>query len=92
VHVGSADRRQCHANERFAETSSSTQGTSTHAETIICERATLRYIVGQHAEIRWTDGRIERIPLCDFDGLAENHLDYYRYLRGESDRPATMLT
>jgi hypothetical protein len=48
--------------------------------------------VGQHAEIRWTDGRVERLPLEDFDGLAENHLDYYRYLRGETERPATLLT
>ncbi len=26
-----------------------------------------------------------------FDGLAENHIEYYRYLRGESPRPATKL-
>ncbi len=76
---------------RFALSHACT-GASTHAETIICDKATLRYIVGQHAEIRWTDGRIERIPLGEFDGLAENHLDYYRYLRGESERPATLLT
>ncbi len=76
---------------RFALSHACT-GTSTHAETVICDKATLRYIVGQHAEIRWTDGRIERIPLGEFDGLAENHLDYYRYLRGESERPATLLT
>ena len=51
-----------------------------------------RDVVGQHAEIRWTDGRVERVSLEDFDGLAENHLDYYRYLRGETERPATLLT
>jgi len=76
---------------RFALSHACT-GATTHAETIICEKATLRYIVGQHAEVRWADGRLERIPLEDFDGLAENHLDYYRYLRGESARPATLLT
>ena len=76
---------------RFALSHACT-GASTHAETILCEKATLRYIVGQHAEIKWHDGRTERITLSDFDGLAENHLDYYRYLRGESARPATLLT
>ncbi|MFI5357876.1 MAG: gfo/Idh/MocA family oxidoreductase [Opitutales bacterium] len=78
-------------NLRFALSHACT-GASTHAETILCDKATLRYIVGQHAEIRWADGRVERITLDEFDGLAENHLDYYRYLRGESARPATLLT
>ena len=78
-------------NLRFALSHACT-GASTHAETILCEKATLRYIVGQHTEIKWHDGRTERITLSDFDGLAENHLDYYRYLRGESARPATLLT
>jgi predicted dehydrogenase len=76
---------------RFALSHTGT-GAGTHAETILCDKATLRYIVGQHAEIRWNDGRVERITLGEFDGLAENHLDYYRYLRGESARPATLLT
>lgn len=76
---------------RFALSHTGT-GAGTHAETILCDKATLRYIVGQHAEIRWNDGRVERIILDEFDGLAENHLDYYRYLRGESARPATLLT
>src|SRR5205823_13730235 len=42
-------------------------------------------------EGRWNDGRVERIELDPFDPLAENHIDYYRYLRGESERPATTL-
>ena len=66
-------------------------GPSVHAETVLCDFATLTYVVGQHAEVRWTDGRMERIPLEPFDGLAANHLDYYRYLRGEIPRPATTL-
>ena len=78
-------------NLRFA-LSHACAGAGTHAETILCDKATLRYIVGQHAEIKWHDGRVERIALGEFDGLAENHLDYYRYLRGESARPATLLT
>jgi predicted dehydrogenase len=67
-------------------------GQSSHLETVVCEKAELRYVVGSHIEIRWNDGRTERIALDQFDGLAENHLDYYRYFRGEADRPATTLT
>jgi len=67
-------------------------GPSIHSETVLCEDALLTYVVGQQAEIRWTDGSVERIALDPFDGLAENHLDYYRYLRGETPRPATTLT
>ncbi|MBS0661799.1 MAG: Gfo/Idh/MocA family oxidoreductase [Verrucomicrobia bacterium] len=80
----------CGVTLRFA-LSHACAGPTTHAETVIFDQATLRYVVGQHAEIRWNDGRCERIPLSDFDGVAENHLDYYRYLRGESERPATTL-
>ncbi len=66
-------------------------GASTHGEVVICERAVLRYAVGGSVEIRWSDGRIEKSALEPFDALQENHLDYYRYLRGESPRPATTL-
>lgn len=66
-------------------------GPSAHCEMVLCEKAVLRYTVGTHAEIRWSDGRSERIPLEPFDALLENHLDYFRYLRGESSRPATSL-
>ncbi len=66
-------------------------GTSTQSETVLCDKAVLRYAVGQQLEIRWTDGRVERAPLDPFDALVENHLDYFRYLRGESPRPATTL-
>ena len=75
---------------RFALTHAGT-GASMHVETILCERAELRYAVGSHCEVRWNDGRTERTALDPFDGLEENHLDYYRYLRGESPRPATTL-
>ncbi|MEO7412729.1 MAG: Gfo/Idh/MocA family oxidoreductase [Opitutaceae bacterium] len=66
-------------------------GPSSQCETILCDQATLRYLVGSHVEIRWQDGRNERLPVEPFDPLGENHLDYYRYLRGESPRPATTL-
>ncbi|MBP6508150.1 MAG: Gfo/Idh/MocA family oxidoreductase [Opitutaceae bacterium] len=66
-------------------------GQTTHCETVTCEKAEIRYIVGQQAEVRWLDGRVERIELGHFDGLTENHLEYHRYLRGETSRPATSL-
>ena len=66
-------------------------GASTHGETVVCDKATLRYAVGGSVEICWRDGRVEKEALAPFDALQENHLDYYRYLRGESPRPATTL-
>ena len=75
---------------RFALTHACAGG-STHCEMVLCDKAVLRYTVGRHIEIRWNDGRSEKIELEPFDPLVENHLDYFRYLRGESPRPATTL-
>ena len=66
-------------------------GESTHLETVTCEKAVLTYAVGREIEVRWNDGRVERSANEPFDGLIVNHLDYYRYLRGEKPRPATTL-
>jgi hypothetical protein len=66
-------------------------GPSTHCEMVLCDKAALRYSVGGAIEIRWNDGRVEKSQLEPFDPLLENHLDYFRYLRGESPRPATTL-
>jgi predicted dehydrogenase len=75
---------------RFA-VSHACAGASSQYETILCDKAVLRYLVGSHVEIRWLDGRQEKISVEPFDPLGDNHLDYYRYLRGESPRPATTL-
>lgn len=75
---------------RFALTHAC-DGAHSHAETLVCEKAEISYIVGKGAEIRWQDGRIEPVAIDPFNALHENHLDYYRYLRGESERPATTL-
>lgn len=75
---------------RFA-VSHACAGASSHCEAVLCDRATIRYAVGGNLEIRWNDGRIERSPPEPFDALQENHLDYFRYLRGETPRPATSL-
>ncbi len=76
---------------RFA-VSHACAGASSHCEMVLCEKAVLRYVVGSHHEIRWHDGRAERTPLGAFDALVENHLEYFRYLHGETSRPATTLT
>jgi predicted dehydrogenase len=76
---------------RFA-LSHACSGASCQTETILCDKAALRYLVGSHFEIRWSDGRTEKIAVEPFDAIAENHLEYYRYLRGEAPRPATTLT
>ncbi|HUR58798.1 MAG TPA: Gfo/Idh/MocA family oxidoreductase, partial [Opitutaceae bacterium] len=66
-------------------------GPSTHCEMVLCDKAVVRYSVGRQIEIRWNDGRTEKLALDSFDPLMENHLDYFRYLRGETPRPATTL-
>jgi predicted dehydrogenase len=66
-------------------------GASTSSETVICEKAILRYAVGGQIEISWRDGRSEQFPSEPFDSLEENHVEYCRYLRGEVARPATTL-
>ncbi|MDF3059778.1 MAG: oxidoreductase [Rariglobus sp.] len=76
---------------RFALTHAC-EGATTHSETVVCEKASIHYVVGQKIEIRWNDGRVEPVALDPFNALTENHLDYYRYLRGETSRPATTLT
>jgi predicted dehydrogenase len=75
---------------RFA-VSHACAGPSAHRETVLCDRAEIDYVVGHHADIRWADGRVEHIPLEPFDGLSENHIEYYRYLHGDLPRPATTL-
>ncbi len=75
---------------RFALTHAC-EGATSHAEILVCEKASIHYIVHQGAEIRWNDGRIEPVAIDPFNALVENHLDYYRYLRGETARPATTL-
>jgi predicted dehydrogenase len=66
-------------------------GASMSSETVICEKAILRYSVGGQTEVSSKDGRTERFPSAPFDSLEANHVEYCRYLRGEVARPATTL-
>ena len=67
-------------------------GASTHCEMVLCDKAAVRYAVGGSIEIRWNDGRVDKSQLEPFDPLLENHLEFFRYLRGENSRPATTLS
>jgi predicted dehydrogenase len=62
-----------------------------NTETVVCEKATIRYVAGHKGEIVWNDGRREPIGVGTFETPLMNHRDYYRYLRGETDRPAITL-
>ncbi len=75
---------------RFAM-SHACSGISAHCEMVLCDKATLRYAVGHQIEVRWNDGRVEKLLMDPFDPLVENHLEYFRYLQGETPRPATTL-
>ena len=44
-------------------------GTGSHLEMILCDKAVIRYAVGRQLEVRWTDGRVERIAPDPFDAL-----------------------
>ena len=78
------------ATLRFALTHAC-HGDSTQCEIVHCEKASIYYFIGDRAEVRWHDGRVETTALGTLESTCANHLDYYRYLRGETPRPATTL-
>lgn len=75
---------------RFALTHAC-RGKSRQIETLVCEDATIRFIVDQQIEIRRPGEHTEIIALQEFDALHANHMAYHRYLRGEASRPMTTL-
>ena len=75
---------------RFALTHAC-RGINSQTETLVCENATIHYLVDDRAEVRWNDGRIETFPLPPRNFVTVNHLAYQRYLRGETSRPETTL-
>lgn len=64
---------------------------SRQPETLVCERATLRYEVAHGYEIAWQDGRNETKVLHYPDVVADNYRAYLRYLEGRRSRPPTTL-
>ncbi len=66
-------------------------GPALQEELVECEHARLRCVPGRTLEVLWHDGREERYDCTGFEGVAENHLAYQRYLLGDLPRPATTL-
>ncbi|MBN1676585.1 MAG: Gfo/Idh/MocA family oxidoreductase [Kiritimatiellae bacterium] len=60
-------------------------------ETIECEKATLTVATRGDWEVAFRDGRREAGETDGDALLSRNHEAYYRYLRGEADRPITRL-
>jgi len=75
---------------RFALTHAC-RGKSMQAETLVCEDATIKFIVDKQIEIRRPGEHTEVIALKEFDALQANHMAYHQYLRGEASRPMTTL-
>jgi hypothetical protein len=75
---------------RFA-LSHACSGASTHLEMVLCDKAVIRYTVGRQIEIRWNDGRTERIAARSLRRPRRKPSRLLRLLRGETPRPATTL-
>jgi len=68
-----------------------TRADSRQPETLVCERATIRYEVDHGYEIAWHDGRSETKVLHYPDVVGDNYRAYFRYLDGRRSRPPTTL-
>jgi predicted dehydrogenase len=66
-------------------------GSQRQSEIIHCEKAVITWILHQHFEIQWNDGRVEKVELQHAPLVDLNHLKYYEYLRGEIAEPMTTL-
>ncbi len=60
-------------------------------EKIICEKATITWILREKCVIAWNDGRQEEIVVDKAELLDENHKKYYEYVQGNYPRPMTTL-
>jgi predicted dehydrogenase len=66
-------------------------GKGSHCEKVICEKATLTYVVGQNSTIEWRDGRVETDTPGKGDNITENMRLYLNYVNGDVERPLTRL-
>ena len=60
-------------------------------EWLVCEKATVRYVVGAEYSIDWNDGRVENGPAGKQNWLAYNIAGYLDYVRDIRDRPVNRL-
>ncbi|MCC6444661.1 MAG: Gfo/Idh/MocA family oxidoreductase [Armatimonadetes bacterium] len=66
-------------------------GSQSHREWLVCEKATISYITYQDYTIEWADGRTESGETDRRDLLKENFRAYIHYLRRRERRPPTRL-
>ena len=62
-----------------------------HREWVECDGATITYVTGGDYSVHLKNGAPEVAPADRRDLLAENFRVYFRYLRGDADRPLTRL-
>ncbi len=60
-------------------------------EWLVCEKATIRYVIGGEYSIDWNDGRAESGPAGKQNWLAYNMAGYLDYVRGVRKRPVNRL-
>ncbi|MDX2186538.1 MAG: Gfo/Idh/MocA family oxidoreductase [Opitutaceae bacterium] len=66
-------------------------GQSVNTETLVCEKATLRWQAGHSAEIVYPAGKIQIVPASPSDPLVENLTTFLHYVQGTIPRPTTLL-
>lgn len=62
-----------------------------HEQALECEKATIRYVVGNQYTVEWRDGRREEGPCDQRKLIGENLRAHIAYIRGERPRPVTRL-
>ncbi len=63
-----------------------------HQEEVLdLEKARIRYRTNHGCSVEWRDGRKDETRFDRHNLLPDNHRYFYRYLRGERDRPVTSL-
>jgi predicted dehydrogenase len=77
---------------RMTATHASAPPVEEHAEYVRCERAEWRYVTGRECELRWKDGRQEKVDLrTDSDWQERNFRVYFQYLAGKERGPVNTL-
>jgi len=66
-------------------------GPHRHREIVVCEKATIVYVVNEDYRVYWDGGQTESGKTQESVGPRENLTAYFAYLRGEADRPVTRL-
>lgn len=66
-------------------------GVGRHEESVVCERATVRYITRHEARVEWRDGHVERFATAASDPLEDNYTACLAALAAADGRPPVTL-